>query len=162
SGSTPADVGQWSPLENWQVEFINAVMLPTGKVLGYDRTLNLRLWDPVTDTFTTPASPGYNFFCTGMSMLAHGPGLITGGTVVNLVGLPFASIYNPFTDSWTQTANMNDGRWYPSTTTLANGDALVISGYSNGDTLAPIPQVYDPDTGAWRDLTTAFQTISSY
>lgn len=58
--------------------------------------------------------------------------LVTGGHVVDSVGLPYASIYDPFEDSWTQLANMNAGRWYPSQTTLANGDVLVLSGDTNG------------------------------
>ncbi len=158
----PAQVGQWGDLQNWPNEWINALMLPTGKVLGYDRTLNLRLWDPVTNTFTSPSSPGFNFFCTGTSLLADGTVLMTGGAVVDTVGLPFAAIYNPFNDTWTQAANMNAGRWYPSTTTLANGDALVLSGDTNGNVTDPLPQVYDYDTGEWRDLTTAIQTLSFY
>src|SRR5262245_56035952 len=46
----PSLIGQWSPLQDWPIEYINTVMLPTGKVLGYDRTLNMRIWDPVTNT----------------------------------------------------------------------------------------------------------------
>src|SRR6185369_17757846 len=61
----PSAVGQWGALQNWPIEFINALMLPTGKVMGYDRTLNLRLWDPTTNLFTSPADPGYNIFCSG-------------------------------------------------------------------------------------------------
>ena len=161
-GADPIDVGQWGALQNWQIEFINAIMLPTGKVLGYDRTLNLRLWDPDTGAFTQPASPGFQFFCSGMSLLADGDVLMTGGHVVDTVGLPYAALYNPFTDSWTQLGNMNAGRWYPSTTTLANGDALVLSGDTNGNVTDPLPQVYDAETGTWRDLTGAVQTLPFY
>ena len=71
-GALPSDVGQWGALQNWPIEFINALMLPTGKVMGYDRTLNLRLWDPTANTFVSPADPGYQLFCTGMSLLSDG------------------------------------------------------------------------------------------
>ncbi|MGD9722726.1 MAG: Calx-beta domain-containing protein [Pirellulales bacterium] len=160
--SDAADTGEWSPLQNWPIEFINALMLPTGKVMGYDRTMNLRLWDPLTNTFTSPADPGYNLFCTGTALLADGTVLVTGGHVVDTVGLPYASIYDPFQDSWTQLANMNAGRWYPSQTTLANGDVLVLSGDTNGDITDPLPQIYEAATGTWRDLTTAELTLSFY
>ena len=159
AGAQPVAIGQFGALQNWPIEWINAVMLPTGKVLGYDRTLNLTLWDPVTNTFTTPASPGYNFFCTGTSLLSDGDVLMVGGAVVDTVGLPYAAIYNPFTDSWTQLGNMNAGRWYPSVTTLANGDALVLSGDTNGNVTNPLPQVYDSTTGTWKDLTGAVQSL---
>jgi hypothetical protein len=162
SAAQPVDIGQFGPLQQWPIEWINAVMLPTGKVLGYDRTLNLTLWDPVTNTFTTPASPGYNFFCTGTSLLSDGDVLMVGGAVVDTVGLPYAAIYNPFTDSWTQLGNMNAGRWYPAVTTMANGDALVLSGDANGNVTNPLPQVYDSTTGTWRDLTGAVQSLPVY
>ncbi|MEX0677393.1 MAG: Calx-beta domain-containing protein, partial [Pirellulales bacterium] len=157
-----SETGQWDPLQNWPIEYINALMLPTGKVLGYDRTLNLRLWDPVTNTFTSPADPGYNIFCTGTALLADGTVLVTGGAVVDTFGLPFASIYDPFNDSWTQLSNFNAGRWYPSSTTLSNGDVLVLSGDTNGSITNPLPQVYEAATGTWRDLTTAEQYVSFY
>ncbi len=159
----PASVGQWGPLQNWPVEFINAMMLPTGKVMGWDRLMNLRLWDPVTNQITIPNNPGYNIFCTGMSLLADGTVLLTGGHVDNLVGLPYASIYNPFTDTWTQLPNMNAGRWYPSSTTLANGDVLILSGATNqAGSDDPLPQVFDVTANQWIDLTTAQQSLPLY
>ena len=155
--------GQWGALQQWPVEFINALMLPTGKVLGWDRLLNLRLWDPVTNAITIPSSPGYNIFCTGTSLLADGTVLVTGGHVDNLVGLPFSSIYNPFTDTWTPLPNINAGRWYPSSTTLANGDVLILSGATNAPGVDdPLPQIYDITTGSWIDLTTALQSLPLY
>lgn len=157
-----ANQGEWGPLANWPIEMINAVLLPTGKVLGWDRTFNLRLWDPATDTFTQPADPGYNIFCSGMAMLADGSLLVTGGHVVDNIGVPFAAIYDPFNDTWTQQAPMDAGRWYPSSTTLANGDVLVLSGDVQPGLTDPLPQVYDYETGTWRDLTTALKTLSFY
>ena len=69
--STPAQVGQWGPLEQWPIEFIGALMLPTGKVMGWDRLMNLRLWNTNTGQITIPSSPGYNIFCSGLSLLAR-------------------------------------------------------------------------------------------
>jgi len=160
--TAPTDVGQWSALQNWPIEAIQAQMLPTGKVLMWDRTMNALLWDPTTNTFTSPASPGYNIFCSGHSFLADGTLLVVGGHVVDGVGLPYASIYDPFKDTWTQLSDINAGRWYPSTTTLANGDAVTLSGYTNVGVLDPLPQVYDATTGTWRDLTTANLVLSAY
>ena len=95
--------------------------------------------------------------------MADGTALITGGHVVDAVGLPFASIYNPFKDSWTPPPNMNAGRWYPANTTLANGDVLVLSGTTNGyGEYDPLPQVYDVTAGSWIDLTTALQSLPYY
>ncbi len=157
-----SEVGQWSPLQDWPINFINALMLPTGKVMGYDRNFNVRLWDPITNEFTSTSDPGYDIFCTGTALLADGTVLVTGGHVVDSVGLPFASIYDPFEDTWTQLDNMNAGRWYPSQTTLANGDVLVLSGDTNGPRTDPLPQIYEAATGTWRDLTAAEQTLSYY
>ncbi len=157
-----ANQGQWGPLQAWPIEAINAVLLPTGKVLGWDRTFNLRLWDPTTNTFTQPSDPGYNIFCSGTALLADGSLLVTGGHVVDSIGVPFAAIYDPFNDTWTQQAPMDAGRWYPSSTTLANGDVLVLSGDVQPGLTDPLPQVYDYETGTWRDLTTALKTLSFY
>ncbi|HZZ30144.1 MAG TPA: Calx-beta domain-containing protein [Pirellulales bacterium] len=163
SQADPSVVGQWGPLQQWPVEFINAIMLPTGKVMGWDRLMNIRLWDPTTGQITIPNNPGYNIFCTGMSLLADGSVLVTGGHVDNLVGLPFSSIYNPFTDTWKQLPNINGGRWYPSSTTLANGDVLILSGATNmAGNDDPLPQVYDVTANKWIDLTTAEQSLPLY
>ena len=166
SGNLGAAVyGQWSGVIDAQIVAVHLNLLPTGKVLywqngGYDGdplVNQTRLWDPVTQTVSTPALPLDDIFCAGHSFLADGGLLVTGGhDHADGVGLRSASIYNAFTNFWTPLPDMNAGRWYPTNTTLANGDALVISGsataLSDKNTL---PQVWQPASGSWRNLTGA-------
>lgn len=164
SGSPDPNVyGQWSNVIDAQIVPIHMHLLPTGKIMywengGFEVTLldEIRLFDPVMGTISTPALPGHDIFCTGHSFLADGALFVTGGhDEEDLVGLPNASIYNPFTDSWTSLPNMNAGRWYPTNTTLANGDVLVLSGLDSNTNLNTLPQVWETANGTWRDLTNA-------
>jgi hypothetical protein len=121
------------------------------------------LWNPVTQSATLLAGPGFDVFCSGHSFLPDGRLLVTGGHVENNVGLPHATIYNPVAKTWTSVPDMNAGRWYPTNTTLANGDVLVVSGSIDLNTgTNPLPQVFQAETGAWRDLTSAVLSLDLY
>lgn len=162
----PSVAGQWSNTMSMPVHGIHINLLPTGKVLLWDRVSagQCYLWDPTTNAFTLPAQPGYNVFCAGHAFLGDGRLFVAGGHIDNNVGLAYASIYDPFKDTWTRLPDMNAGRWYPTVTTLPNGkDALVLSG-SIDDTLGvnALPQVWQGDVGAWRDLTTAQVQLPLY
>src|SRR5690349_11389844 len=45
----PATVGQWSPVMTWPYEAIHAHLLPTGKVMFWDRGDHSQFWDPATN-----------------------------------------------------------------------------------------------------------------
>ena len=64
-------------------------MLPTGKVMGFDRMMNLRLWDPITNAITILRS-WLQHFLLGHFAVGGRNVLVTGGHVDDLTGLPFA------------------------------------------------------------------------
>ena len=174
--STPAraqSVGQWTSMP--PLPFFPTAMhvLPTGMVMFYggdpqgsppgSPATSIMAWDPATGQTTALAPPGYDLFCAGHSYLADGKLLLTGGHVLNFVGLDNASLYDPFADRWTAMPRMNAGRWYPTNTTLANGDMLVISGQiDTSQGIDALPQVFGASTGTWRDLTSAQLALDLY
>jgi len=113
------------------------------------------VWDPVANTHTATAQPGYNIFCGGHALLENGQVFVTGGDFADSSGVPNASIYDPVGGSWTFLPNMNAGRWYPTNTVLPNGDVLVTSGEITPGQNDPLPQVWQVSSGTWRNLTTA-------
>src|SRR5215831_14458143 len=61
----PATVGEWSPVIGWPYEAIHAHLLPTGKVMFWDRGDHSHLWDPTTSAVTAATPSGANIFCSG-------------------------------------------------------------------------------------------------
>jgi len=176
-------VGHWSDQIDWPVVPIHLVLLPTGKVMFWEGSGNdtarfdeIRLWDPMTGTVSTPALPPaggppdhshfWDIFCTGHSFLADGSLFVTGGHAgVNNFGLPNAFIYNPFRNRWLghpEIPDMNAGRWYPTNTTLSNGDVLVVSGDVQPGLKNALPQVWQALVplwlNPWRNLSQAAQS----
>jgi len=160
----PSAVGRWSSVPNLPIHPVHVNVLPTGRMLFWsDDAGDPWLWNPVTQSATLLAGPGFDVFCSGHSFLADGRLLIAGGHVQNNIGLPNATIYNPGTKTWTSLPDMNAGRWYPTNTTLANGDVLVVSGSIDLSTgTNSLPQVFQIETGAWRDLTSAVLSLDLY
>ena len=57
----PASSGQWTSLRSWSTEAVNAVMLPTGKVMVWNYTLGSAfLYDPVANSYSTPSQAAWN------------------------------------------------------------------------------------------------------
>lgn len=164
----PAILGQWGAVLPFQVVAIHAHLLPTGKVLYWDRhdfgDGTPRLWDPGSGTITAVPEPGmdYDIFCSGHSFLKDGGLLVTGGHIADNVGLASASTYDPFSNTWKRHPDMNAGRWYPTNTTLANGDVLVVSGDINPGLVNDLPQVFQAASRTWRDLSAAERTLPLY
>lgn len=162
---TPAVSGQWGPVLTLPTVPIHMHLLPTGRVMFWDRHDHVtgwdgdpRLWDPATQTVTPLAIPDYDLFCSGHSFLGDGKLLVTGGHVDDGVGESKASLYDHRTNSWSLLGNMNAGRWYPTNTTLGSGDVLVLAGTTTGyANVNPLPQVWQAESGTWRDLSTALQ-----
>jgi Domain of unknown function (DUF1929)/Calx-beta domain/Kelch motif len=154
--------GRWSVPQCWPIVPVHMHLLPTGKVMFWDRLGHAGLWNPVKRQFSTPPLTDNNLFCSGHGFLADGRLFVIGGhdhpdggPSGDNMGLPDANVYNPFTNSWTALPDMNDGRWYPTATALANGEMLAISGTIFPGQVNFLPQVWQPGTGTWRDLDAA-------
>lgn len=157
--------GYWHDLIPSQVVPIHAQLLPTGKIMYWDRhdaelgwDGNPRLFDPATNEITVTAPIAYDIFCSGYAFLENGHMLVAGGHITGSFGEDKMSIYDPFTNEWTPQPAMNHGRWYPTAVTLANGDVLVMGGtfdLNGAVAVNTIPQVWDASQKEWRTLTNA-------
>lgn len=156
-----AQLGRWDTLITLPFFPVHDHLLPNGKVMIWPGDGGIsgddpRLWDPVTQSVTLLAKPGYDVFCAGHAFVSSGRLFVAGGHIQNGVGLSRASFYDPFANTWAAAPNMNAGRWYPTVTTLANGDVLVVSGsIDNTVGTNTLPQVYQAATGTWRNLSSA-------
>src|SRR5207253_8131963 len=102
----PATVGQWSPVMTWPYEAIHAHLLPTGKVIFWDRGDHSQLWDPASNAVTAATPSGANIFCSGHAFLPNGQIVVTGGHISSFVGLRSAYLYSPADNIWTQLPDM--------------------------------------------------------
>ena len=163
SAAGPLDqVGRWTDEFDIPVFAINAVMLPTGKVLwfaypnspdyadGRKHESDAFLWDPAKGTgaaafeqVTPPINPDtgkpVNLFCAGAPSLADGRVVVTGGnlaypadTGVAYAGLDHVYTFDPFSETWTRQPDMNHGRWYPSQLLMPDGRTFIMGGLDEG------------------------------
>jgi galactose oxidase-like protein len=168
STGAASEVGRWTHAP-FQIPHaaINATALPTGEVLFWGSSFpneprnrgNAALWDQskghgsaafteVPPPSIDPDGPGPQetdtapLFCSGVSTLASGEVLVTGGTLVwpgqysddaytAFAGLDRAFTFNPWTRTWTEQPQMNAGRWYPGQVELSDGRTVVLSGYTD-------------------------------
>ena len=166
----PAAAGEWSELFAFPTLPIHATLLPTGKVLFWDRhdfptgDGHPRLWDPATGTFTKtpPPPPGHDLFCSGHTLLEDGRLLVAGGHFAVGVGQPFAATYDPFAPGWSMLPEMAAGRWYPTATTLADGSALVLAGSDEQGAANSLPQMFRPGPRSWIGLPGAERVLPYY
>lgn len=178
----PSDVGQWTTgPTNIPVMGINAATLPTGKVLFWAYPTNPNpaynpayqpggigsapnnslsaVWDPATGrtkVIPPPINPDTgertNLWCSGISFLADGRVLATGGNLgytPDWRGLQRAYIFDPQSETWSEVGRMRGGRWYPSQVLLPDGRTLVLQGYDETGTQTRNRdvEVFDPGTG---------------
>jgi DNA-binding beta-propeller fold protein YncE len=151
----PSVVGQWSAVENWPIVSVHTVALPSGEVLFYPYSDDIRLWNPSTSQVTSLSGIGNNPFCSAATVMADGRVLVVGGHISNNHGLPNARYYDRASNTWTPLPDMNDGRWYPVCTQLSNGDVLVVSGDRTNGGNNDLPQVWQAGSGTFRNLTGA-------
>ena len=156
-----AQVGRWNQETggpfNIPIFGISAAQLPTGKVLWFaypnqpshstpaKNYSNAYLWDPATRTserVDPPTDPRTgepaNIWCSGLSFLADGRLLVTGGNLYydgagNGPGLDFKGLnhvytFNPFSETWARQPNLAKGRWYPTQTLRPDGSTVITSG----------------------------------
>jgi hypothetical protein len=164
----PAQVGQWGAAFSIPIFGINAVMLPTGKVMWWSypfspetpraNTAEAWLWDPATGATTKvnpPLGQDYdgdgqrdpaNIWCSGQSMLADGRVLVTGGNLEYAAaegwkGLNAVYTFNPFNETWTEQPSMQQGRWYPSQVLLPDGRTVIMGGFDESGTDAHAKEI---------------------
>ncbi len=159
AGEGPADIGQWQAPQDWDVIAIHAALLPTGEVLQYSYPWDTpdsraRTWNPQTGQFTE-VNWSLNLFCSGLTFLADGRLLVTGGND-NPASCPAGhdfrghmttSIFDPFTNQWTFDDTMSTGRWYPSNVMLGDGRVMIFSGLSEDCVETPIVEMFTPGIG---------------
>jgi hypothetical protein len=156
SDGPAAAIGRWNrerPPFAMPVVGINAVLLPTGKVMTWGRPSSdpaavdagsAWLWDPNTgltkridppkvvhpDGHVGPAE----IWCSGQSVLADGRVLVTGGNLADATadndweGLSTVFTFDPFSETWAVQPTMRHGRWYPSQLLMGDGRTLIMSG----------------------------------
>lgn len=168
--AAPQDEGSWSPLADWPLIAIHAVLTPQGKVLtfGTDETgaqgahFSYDVWSPDqgmggNSHNTLPNTLGVDSFCsaailipeTGNVLMAGGDDRPNGRTNR---GVNDAPIFNPQSNSLGRVADMASARWYPTSTVLPSGEILLTSGINNSGGWASTPEVYSPSTNTWRSL----------
>ena len=94
----------------------------------------------------------HQMFCTGISVLADGKVLITGGSTSQA-----ATLYDPVTDTFTAAKPMAVRRGYHTSVTLSNGKVFTIGGSWSGAVHVEggkikNGEVYSPDTDSWAYL----------
>jgi hypothetical protein len=162
---TPDQVGQWSGPFDWPIVSVNAILLPTGRVLAYDGQMagfDARIWDPSTNLFSAvPIND--NIFCSGAAGLPDGRLLVAGGHINDHIGLPDSNLFNPFSQTWSAGGAMSYQRWYPTVTALPDGRMLATGGETTcSGCEAVIPEVYNPGSNSWTQLSNASLNVPYY
>lgn len=86
----------------------------------------------------------HDMFCPGMSSLADGRLVISGGSDAEAV-----SIYHPVNNSFTRAADMKVARGYQSSVTLSDGKVFTIGGSYSGARGGKDGEIYDPEADTW-------------
>ena len=155
-----SQIGQWAGPYPWPLVAIHASLMRTGEVLVWDGETyadlagpSVRLWNPLTNVFTSVPNSRTNIFCSGHSFLPDGRLLVSGGNADLYIGINDTEIFNPATRTWIQGPAMAFERWYPTTVTLSDGRILSVSGsITCADCTAEIPEIYSPATNSWTQL----------
>lgn len=157
----PATDGEWDLLPYTSGVFaVHAALLRTGKVLlfsgGAESQLPLesRVWDPVTEAFTSDTFKD-DLFCAHQVVLADGRVLVMGGSNYNGPhgrGIDASYTFDPATETWTKHADLTHGRWYPTAVVLADGRVVVMSGRPASGPVVSEMEVFDPAANTWSVL----------
>ncbi|WP_211357079.1 discoidin domain-containing protein [Nocardioides rubriscoriae] len=140
----PGTQGVWSPTIGLPIVPTSATLLRHDKVLTFsaafdddydiDTThltqvsiVDLAQADGGRPARRTVSDTGHQMFCTGLSVLADGRVLITGGSSPSN-----ATIYDPATDEFTVAPQMEVPRGYQSSVTLSDGGVFTIGGSWSG------------------------------
>ncbi|MBT9595726.1 MAG: DUF1929 domain-containing protein [Vitreoscilla sp.] len=172
-----ATQGVFSPLYDWPLIAIHAVLLPDGRVLSYGTDsvgtqtgyFSYDVWDssqaPDAGHQTLPNGSGTDLFCSSQLLLPGPTGprvMIAGGdnwtgTATANTGNTNGNLFDPADNSLTRNGDMILPRWYASATMLVNGEVLVQGG-SGGEAH---PEIRGVD-GRFRLLSTNTQGLDPY
>lgn len=165
--------GTFSPVVDWPLVGIHAVLTPDGRVLTYGTSdTGLRtgyyiydVWDPQlglgSQSHTTlPNGSEVDIFCNAQLLLPNGNIEMWGGDVVNLTTgratlqpNDDSNVFNPLDNSLVRTGKMFRKRWYATATTLPNGEVYIQGGSGGED----FPEVRT-GAGSFRLLSNASTT----
>ena len=160
--NSPSQIGEWSPKMTWPLVAVHMALLYTRKILmwdgmeGGDPDLFPRVWDPVTNLFTSvPNDSG--LFCAAQNLLADGRVFTAGGHLHGNggSGIDAINIFNPATSTWSRPPKMRFPRWYPSNLQLPDGRVVTFSGWIDDgipDNWADVPEIFNPATNSWNIL----------
>jgi len=176
--TVPADAhlkGMFSPVYNWPLIPLHAVLMPDGRVMTYGTRENGQqtayfiydLWDgtgaPDQRHGTLANTTASDLFCSSQLLL---PGLgnvfVAGGdnwtgTGTTNTGNNNSSVLNAGTGLLARGPNMQRARWYSTSTTLINGETYIQGGSSGEDR----PEIRSRD-GAFRLLTSVNTSTLDY
>ncbi|KAI6433281.1 hypothetical protein MCOR21_002899 [Pyricularia oryzae] len=86
----------------------------------------------------------HDMFCPGISTLADGKMVVTGGDDAAAV-----SIYDPATNKFVRAPDMKVARGYQSSATLSTGKVFTIGGSFTGGVFSKNGEVFDPSSNQW-------------
>ncbi|MDM0116400.1 DUF1929 domain-containing protein [Variovorax sp. J22R133] len=107
------------------------------------------VFNPTTQSASpiTVTATGHQMFCPGLSMLADGSVLVSGGS-----DAVKTSIYDPALGGWVTGAQLGIARAYQSSTTMSDGSVFTVGGSWNGGMGGKYGEVWSASTRAWRTL----------
>ena len=157
--------GAWSPVQDWPIIAIHAVLAPNGKLLTFGAdgdspnatgtgAKRHDTWDPRIGLHATVAQDAQDYFCSATVIVPDTSTILIGGgddLLKGARGNAFASFYDPASGRVEAGPDMNAARWYATATTLPDGRVLLQGG--RGDTNADAaltPEILD--AGTWTDL----------
>jgi galactose oxidase len=132
--TTTAQGGSWSPVINFPIIPVAAYIIPE-----YPESHRL-----MVISARQVAETQHDMFCPGISSLADGRLIITGGSNAERT-----SIYDPRSNAFTAGVNMQIARGYQSSTILSNGKVFTIGGSWSGALGNKTGEIYDPATNLW-------------
>ena len=158
----------WANGQNCTVNPIHVALLPSGRIFylagsGYSTAqqygpYTARVLD-INSGSETPLTQTDDLFCIGLTHLADGTVLMSGGTLLyngnpdncngRWHGLNAAYELSPSSEALTKVTNMRHGRWYPTLVTLPDGKVWCCSGYDEYGVINRIVEVYDPSSKTW-------------
>ncbi len=151
SAATNSTLGSWSPVENWPLIAIHAVLMPDGRVLTYGTTSAGKqtaafiydVWDSSAGLggghVTLPNTTGTDLFCSSQVVLPAGNQVfIAGGdnwtgTSTTNTGNNNSNVFDYESDTLTRQNNLQRARWYSTSTVLPDGRVYVQGGSGGGD-----------------------------
>jgi hypothetical protein len=165
--------GTFSPVVDWPLVGIHAVLTPDGRVLTYGSTSTgartgyfiYDVWDPQlglgsASHTTLPNATAVDIFCNAQLLLPNGNIEMWGGDVLDvslgkssLLPNDDSAVFRPLDNTLVKTGKMFRQRWYATATTLPNGEVYIQGGDGGGD----FPEVRT-GTGSFRLLTGASTT----